>query len=46
MIDHSIDNSFADWMHFPDTLLMVGGTFQKQLELSSGFNRGAGFELR
>jgi len=41
MIDNSIGNSFAGRMHFPGTVLMVEGTFQKHLALSSGFNRGA-----
>jgi hypothetical protein len=42
MVDISIGNSFAGRMHFPGTVLMVEGTFQKHPALSSGFNRGVG----
>src|SRR5256885_1768059 len=42
MFDHSIGNSFAGKMPCADTVLIVGGTFQKRLRLSSGFNRGVG----
>jgi hypothetical protein len=39
-IDDSIGKSFAGKMPCADTVLMVEGTFQKHLALSSGFNRG------
>jgi len=42
MIEDSIGNSFAGKMPCPDTVLMVGATFQKHLALSSGFIRGVG----